>query len=146
MRKFIAFLVVPFGIRRIAAEVKHDHLRHHELDIPATEGQRLQRFYSGLGYSHPCITYPDPVRRGENLDTPHWEGLRQGWIDFRYCRTLALMLEKSPKAEAVRRRFEAMLNSMPWGGNVFRDGRVTSAKCDRWRAEIAAMIAQLRER
>ena len=36
----------------------------------------------------PCITYPDPRAPGANLNTPHWEGLRQAWYDHRYVRTL----------------------------------------------------------
>ena len=93
-----------------------------------------------------CITYPDPRRPGDNLDTPHWEGMRQGWLDDRYCATLAHAIEQcadKAKAAAMRKRFDALLASMPWGGQVYAAPGVTNDQCDRWRRQVGAMIGGL---
>jgi len=99
-----------------------------------------------------CITYPDPEHPGENLDTPHWEGLRQGWLDYRYAATLAKAIADRKKGELggtkgnlgeTAKEFEALLAEMDWGGNVFSDGTITNARCDEWRARIAELMCRL---
>ena len=83
-----------------------------------------------------CITYPNPNRKDGNLDTPQWEGLRQGWIDFQYISTLAEIAKKTTTAQKELNR---IINTMPFNGDVFRDG-VTNEMCDKWREEIANAI------
>ncbi|MFC1716186.1 hypothetical protein ACFL6S_21115 [Candidatus Poribacteria bacterium] len=101
-------------------------------------------------HSQSCLTYPDPEHPGENLDTPHWEGIRQGWLDYCYATTLALAIEKARSepgsrelAESVEREFAELLNDMPWSGDVFRDKYVTNLLCDQWRSRIAALINKI---
>jgi hypothetical protein len=99
-------------------------------------GDPFDDFYASKS-GQACITYPDKDHPGENLDTPQWEGLRQGWIDFWYISTLADIAKQSATAA---KELERILNSMPWNGDVFRDDGVTNAKCDKWREEIAEAI------
>ena len=99
-------------------------------------GDPFDDFYAGKT-GQPCITYPDPKHAGENLDTPQWEGLRQGWYDYRYAATLAKIAENSTDA---KKELDKVLDSMPWNGDIFRDGAVTNEKCDKWREEIAKAI------
>lgn len=84
-----------------------------------------------------CVTYPDPEHPGENLDTPHWEGLRQGWLDYRYAATLAAIAKTSHEAG---KELDAVLDAMPWNGDVFLGDDVTNRACDEWRERIAALI------
>src|SRR5206468_1613581 len=83
-------------------------------------------------HAQPCLNYPDPEHPGENLDTPQWEGLRQGWLDYRYAATLAQALTqalKTPGRNGRARRsrsdiaeaeqeFAALLAGMPWNGDL----------------------------
>ncbi|MEW6357863.1 MAG: hypothetical protein AB1696_16130 [Planctomycetota bacterium] len=99
-------------------------------------GNAFDDFYANK-VGHACVTYPDPEHPGENLDTPHWEGLRQGWIDYRYAATAAALAKQNPEAA---RELDAILNAMPWDGDVFMKPDVTNELCDEWREQIAALI------
>jgi hypothetical protein len=99
-------------------------------------GNPFDDFYADRT-SQRCITYPDPEDPGKNLDTPQWEGLRQGWIDFQYAATLLKIAEQKNDA---KKELERILNSMPWNSDVFIDDGVTNEKCDKWREEIAETI------
>jgi len=104
-------------------------------------------FLPGLRYQQSCIVYPDPKRPGSNLDTPHWVAIRQGWLDYRYCKTLENLLASAPKtdrANRVARGFRSLLDSIPWGGNIFDGDAVTNPKCNEWRRRLAKMIATLK--
>ncbi len=99
----------------------------------------------------PCITYPDPEHRGENLDTPHWEAIRQGWYDYRYASTLAQAIEhakrqpaKSALAAQVEHEFRRLLDSMPWSANKASMWAETNSDYDAWRQQIAKMILRLK--
>ncbi len=104
-------------------------------------GNAYDDFGKGIRYSQPCITYPDPRRPGRNLDTPQWEALRQGWLDYCYCATLARRLARRPD-EKTAAAFRRLLDSMPWGGNVFDDPALTNAQLDAWRGRVAELIEQ----
>lgn len=100
----------------------------------------------------PCITYPDPERRGGNLDTPHWEAVRQGWYDYRYAATLADAIERAKKrpakrsrASQIEREFLQLIDSMPWSAGHVSVRPETNLSCDEWRGEIAAMLIRLEE-
>lgn len=99
-------------------------------------GNPFDDFYAGKT-GQPCITYPDPKNPGVYLDTPQWEGLRQGWIDFKYVSTLAELAKKSTEAKKELKR---ILDSMPWNGDPFQDNEVTNIDCDTWREEISKAI------
>ena len=99
-------------------------------------GNAIDDFYSGKN-SQPYITFPDPEHPGEYLDTPHWEGLRQGWIDFKYLSTLAEIAKRSTEA---MKEMERIIDSMPWNGDVFLDNDVTNSMLDKWREEISNAI------
>jgi hypothetical protein len=100
------------------------------------KGDPFDDFYASKT-GQPCITYNDPHNAGENLDTPQWEGIRQGWIDYRYAATLAELAKTSAAAKAD---LDMILEKMPWNGNPFIDDAVTNKKCDQWREEIAEAI------
>lgn len=90
----------------------------------------------------PCITYPATDRPGDSLDTPHWEGLRQAYTDFRYAFTLERALAGN-SGETARREFRAILAEMPWSNDLFGPGEVTGERCDAWRSRLAELIAQV---
>lgn len=96
----------------------------------------------------PCITYPDPEHPGHNLDTPTWEGLRQGWYDHRYAATLqALISQAGPQnaaAAAAQRRLDELMGSLPWNGTPWAEPGFDNARLDQVRAEIAAEIMKLK--
>ena len=100
--------------------------------------------------SQPCITYADPEHPGEDLDTPHWEAIRQGWYDYRYAATLAQAIhrareqpERRARAEHIQRQFSQLLDSMPWGTPGASLRQETNLTCDEWRQKIAEMIEEL---
>jgi hypothetical protein len=100
--------------------------------------------------AQPCITFSDPGHPHQILGTPQWEGLRQGWYDFRYAATLAGMIADAKKAQhprvaSIERQFQALLAEMPWDADVFESSPVTSVDCDAWRRQSAQYILQLKE-
>ena len=97
-----------------------------------------------------CITYPDPEHPGENLDTPQWEAIRQGWLDYRYAATLAQAIDRAGRqaatkdlAREVEGEFKALLEEMPWGEKGTAISEATSRNCDDWRGRIAEAIMKL---
>lgn len=101
-------------------------------------------------YHQWCITYPDPEHEGENLDTPAWEAIRQGWYDYRYVATLAQAIERAKQqrektalALTVERELGQLLDSMPWSAVHASVRQETNATCDEWRGKIAEMILRL---
>lgn len=102
--------------------------------------------------SQSCVTYPDPRAdagtASGNLDTPHWEGLRQSWYDHRYAATLQSVIdelgERDPDAAgAAQERLDALMGALPWSGNMFMDGTLTNARLDETRRAIAQEIERL---
>jgi hypothetical protein len=100
----------------------------------------------------PCITYPDPEHLGENLDTPHWEAIRQGWYDYRYAATLADAIERAKQqpdklgvVAKIEREFSRLVNSMPWSASGSSIRQETNLVCDDWRHKIIAMILRLNQ-
>jgi hypothetical protein len=92
-----------------------------------------------------CVTLPDPEHPSHDLDTPQWEGLRQGWLDYRYAATLAQAIEEGQKdpqrkaaAEQVERQVREMWDRVGWPGL-----EATNADCERWRQQIAGWITEL---
>jgi len=93
---------------------------------------------------------PGPGASGEDLDTPQWEAIRQGWYDYRYAATLAQAIagarkqpERRARAEAIQRQFSRLLDSMPWGTPGASVRQETNLTCDEWRQRIAEMIEEL---
>lgn len=100
----------------------------------------------------PCLTYPDPEHPGENLDTPHWEAIRQGWYDYRYTATLAQAIERAkrrpaarPRAAMVEGEFTRLLASLPWSADPPPAPAEATSACDAWRQQVADMILQLED-
>jgi hypothetical protein len=98
-----------------------------------------------------CITYPDPEHSGQNLDTPHWEGLRQAYYDHRYAETLrqaiaAARRRNDARADQAARRLADLLSALPWNGDPFESGGLSNARLSRVRAEIAEEIITLTAR
>ncbi len=98
--------------------------------------------------TQPCITYPDPDHPGENLDTLHWEGLRQAWYDHRYAYTLreaimAVRARDAAAADRVEKRLRKLLDGLAWNGDAFLWPEMDNAKLDETRRAIAEMIADL---
>lgn len=98
----------------------------------------------------PCITYPDPRAPGANLNTPHWEGLRQAWYDHRYVRTLerasahARAQGQETTADAAQARLDELMTSLPWNGEPMLWPQMTNARLDEVRTAIAEEIVRLR--
>jgi hypothetical protein len=98
----------------------------------------------------PCVTYPDPEHPGENLDTPHWEAIRQGWYDYRYAATLARAIDRAKQRPATRTRgakvegeFTRLLASLPWSADPLPAPAGAISACDAWRQQVADLILQL---
>ena len=73
-----------------------------------------------------CITYPDPEHPGENLDTPQWEAIRQGWLDYRYAATLAQAIDRAGRQAATKdlaREVEGEFEGAARGDALGRKGR-----------------------
>ncbi len=95
-----------------------------------------------------CITYPNPQRPGENLDTPHYEGLRQGYYDHRYAETLRLAIERArgrdaAGADAAQKKLDEVMARVPWSGQPHKWPQMNNAELSQIRAEIAAQIIAL---
>lgn len=97
----------------------------------------------------PCITYPDPRTPGANLDTPHWEGLRQAWYDHRYARTLEQAIARAREqgreaaANAAQQRLDELMDELPWNGDPMLWPQMTNAHLDEVRLAIAREIVKL---
>jgi len=95
-----------------------------------------------------CITYPHPERPGENLDTPHYEGLRQAYYDHCYAETLRLAIEKARNrdaaaANAAQEKLDSLMECLPWNGPAHLWPQMNNAELSRARAEIAEQITAL---
>ena len=97
-----------------------------------------------------CIVLPDPEHPGQNLDTPQWEAIRQGWLDYRYAATLVRAIERAkPRAETkdlavqVESEFKALLEELPWAERGAAIHEASNRNCDDWRARIAAALLKL---
>ncbi len=109
-------------------------------------GNALDDFYAAeIGQQ--CTTYADPRHPGDNLDTPQWEGLRQGWIDYRYAAALAPLAKNNP---ALAAKMKKLIEVAPWNDTQFvderfvLDDRVANRQCDQWCATIAQWIEESR--
>jgi len=98
--------------------------------------------------TQPCITYPDPDHPGQNLDTLHWEGLRQARYDHRYAYTLcevimAVRARDAATADRAEKRLRKLMDGLAWNGDPFLWPKMDNAKLDETRRAIAEMIADL---
>ena len=95
-----------------------------------------------------CITYPNPVAPGTNLDTLQWEGLRQALYDHQYAETLreritAARPQAPEAAAAAQERLNALMAELPWNGNAFLWPDLSNAKLSNVRSQLAEAIIRL---
>ena len=97
-----------------------------------------------------CTVYPDPEHPGQYLDTPSWEGLRQGWLDYRYCVTLEkklaeakLDLRKRDKSLRIAKNFNRLLHALPWENGFMARPALSNQHLQQCRLQIAEWIFEL---
>lgn len=102
--------------------------------------------------AYPHLLKPDDWSTYQGaIPTIAYEGLREGWDDYRYLYTLAEVIREATssgkpglvlKAESAKARMEALVAAVPWV-NPMGPGPVTTGQLVDLRAEVAGLIKGL---
>ena len=97
-----------------------------------------------------CMAYPDPENEHKSLDTPTWEGLRQGWTDYRYCVTLERALAeaegdpvKRSRTVRIKKEFQQLLESLLWENGFDTEPGLSNLRLSHCRQQIAEWTSSL---